>query len=337
MLDAVTLDQLRAFVTVAEAGSFRAAARRLARVQSAVSQAVANLEAELGVCLFDRSAYRPTLTPAGRALLADARAILGKADRLRARARGLCQGVELDLAIAADTLFPLPALGAALGDLHAAYPTVSVRLTVAALGGPLAALRERRCTLAIMVGEDFRDPRVEFEALAPVMVVAVAGARHPLAAPARRGEPIGGAALADHPQIVLEDPTPLSAGRDFDVLSPGTWRVSSQEAKLALIRAGLGWGTLPLWAVERDLAAGRIVRLPAAGLGRRGERTAQAYLAHRTDEPLGPAAQALREALLRRVAEDVDAAPYPTGHRDTAEAPFPSPGPASPSDAAEAG
>lgn len=41
-------------------------------------------------------------------------------------------------------------------------------------------------------------------------------------------------------QIVLEDPTPLSAGRDFDVLSPGTWRVSDQETKRALILAGLG-------------------------------------------------------------------------------------------------
>ena len=76
MLDALTLDQLRTFIAVAEARSFRAAAGRLSRVQSAVSQAVANLEAELGVSLFDRSGYRPVPTPEGQALLADARAIL---------------------------------------------------------------------------------------------------------------------------------------------------------------------------------------------------------------------------------------------------------------------
>ena|ERR1700760_2213081 len=82
MLDALTLDQLRTFVAVAEAGSFRAGAKRLSRVQSAVSHAIGNLEAELGVTLFDRSSHRPTLTSDGRAMLADGRAILLKVDLL---------------------------------------------------------------------------------------------------------------------------------------------------------------------------------------------------------------------------------------------------------------
>lgn len=299
MLDGLTLDQLRTFVAIIDAGGFRAGAQHLSRAQSALSQAIANLEAELRVCLFDRSGYRPTLTPAGQALLADARAILLKVDLLRARARGLCQGVELELSIVVDTLFPLPALGSALQDLRASYPSVGVHLSLAALGGPLAGLRERRCALAVMVGEDFHDSRVELEALSPVPIVTVAAADHPLAAPSRHDGTLGAAELADHLQIVLEDPTPLSAGRDFGVLSPGTWRVSSQDAKHALILAGLGWGRLPSWVVERDLAEGRLVRIPATGLGERGERASHAYLAHRIDEPLGPAAQALRRALLK--------------------------------------
>jgi DNA-binding transcriptional LysR family regulator len=130
----------------------------------------------------------------------------------------------------------------------------------------------------------------------------VAATGHPLAARCRQG-PLGGAELADHLQIVLEDPTPLSAGRDFGVLSPRTWRVGDQAAKRALILAGLGWGRLPLWSIRRELAEGRLVPVPAAGLGPDGARSHHAYLAHRTDEPLGPAAQALRGALLRRAAE----------------------------------
>jgi len=55
MLDAMTLDQIRTFVTVADSGSFRSGAARLLRVQSAVSHAIANLEAELELQLFDRS------------------------------------------------------------------------------------------------------------------------------------------------------------------------------------------------------------------------------------------------------------------------------------------
>jgi len=104
MLDAMTLDQIRTFVTVADSGSFRSGAARLLRVQSAVSHAIANLEAELELQLFDRSGYRPVLTPEGEALLAHARDILLRADAMRARARALGAGVELELALVVDTV-----------------------------------------------------------------------------------------------------------------------------------------------------------------------------------------------------------------------------------------
>ncbi|AFK56529.1 LysR family transcriptional regulator (plasmid) [Tistrella mobilis KA081020-065] len=111
MLDVLTLDQLRVFVTVAESGSFRAGAARLSRVQSAVSHAIANLEAELGLTLFDRTGHRPVLTAEGQALLSNARDILLRIDALKARARGLGEGVELELSLTVDTLFPIDAVG----------------------------------------------------------------------------------------------------------------------------------------------------------------------------------------------------------------------------------
>src|ERR1700730_12408893 len=75
MLDGVSLDQLRTFIAAVEEGSFSAPVRRLRRAQSLVSQTLANLEGQLGVKLFDRSAHRPLLTDHGRALLADAREV----------------------------------------------------------------------------------------------------------------------------------------------------------------------------------------------------------------------------------------------------------------------
>ena len=66
MIDPLTLDQMRALVVVAEAGSFSAAARRLGRVQSAISQSIQTMEATLGVALFDRSTRTPALTEAGQ-------------------------------------------------------------------------------------------------------------------------------------------------------------------------------------------------------------------------------------------------------------------------------
>ncbi len=299
MLDALTLDQIRMFVTVAEAGSFRAGAVRLLRAQSAVSHAIANLENQLGVAVFDRSGHRPTLTAAGAALLEDARAVLLKVDFLRARARGLGEGVETEIALMVDTLYPLPLAAAALGELRAALPSVRLRLATAPLGGTLQALRDGRCDLAIMAGEDFRDPRIETEALQAVPIVAVAAAKHPLAS---RRKALAGADLADHLQIVLEDPSELSEGRDFGVLSPQTLRVGTQDAKRALILAGVGWGRLPQWAVERELAEGHLLPLPATALGPQGVAQMQTYLAWRTDRALGVAAMALR-GVLHRLAE----------------------------------
>lgn len=299
MLDALTLDQIRMFVTVAEAGSFRAGASRLLRAQSAVSHAIANLETQLGVAVFDRSGHRPTLTPAGAALLEDARAVLLKVDFLRARARGLGEGVETELALMVDTLYPLPLAAAALGELRAALPSVRLRLTTAPLGGTLQALRDEACDLAIMAGEDFRDPRIETEALQAVPVIAVASATHALARRRGKAGALTGADLADHLQIVLEDPSDLSEGRDFGVLSPQTLRVGTQDAKRALILAGVGWGRLPHWAVERELAEGQLQPLPATALGPQGVAQMQTYLAWRTDRALGVAALALREVLHR--------------------------------------
>src|SRR6478736_8176046 len=81
MLDSLSLDQMRMFLTVAEAGSFRAAAARLGRVQSAVSHAIAKLEDELGIALFDRSGHKPALTSEGQALLSNVRDVLAAGRR----------------------------------------------------------------------------------------------------------------------------------------------------------------------------------------------------------------------------------------------------------------
>lgn len=297
MIDALTLDQLRVFAAVADTGSFRAAARQLSRVQSAVSHAIANMEAQLGVSLFDRSGHRPVMTPQGQALLANARDILLRVDAMRARALGLGEGVELELSLVVDTLFPIAQVGAALNLMRATYPSVATRISVLPLGGPVAALLAGSHTLGILAGEHFRHPRIAVEALGSVQMVAVVGAAHPLAQNAQARATLAAPELADHLQIVQTDTSPLTEGRDFAVLSPQTCRVSGQDTKHALILAGVGWGRLPLWQVERDLAEGRLLRLPTGSLGRDSQVATETYLAHRIDQPLGPAARALAAAL----------------------------------------
>ena len=151
------------------------------RVQSAVSHAIANMESELGVSLFDRQGRRPVMTPQGQALLANARDILLRVDAMRARAQGLGEGVELELPLVVDTLFPIAHVGAALCRMRAATLSVAPRVTVLPLGGPIAALLDRSHALGIIAGEHFRDPRIAVQALSSVQMVAVVGAGHALA------------------------------------------------------------------------------------------------------------------------------------------------------------
>src|SRR2546430_17293976 len=93
MLDGVSLDQLRTFIAAADEGSFSAGGRRLRRAQSGVSQTLANLEAQLGVKLFDRSSRSPVLTKQGVALLSEAGAGVGWMDVVKDRAKGVSDGL----------------------------------------------------------------------------------------------------------------------------------------------------------------------------------------------------------------------------------------------------
>ena len=110
MLDGVSLDQLRAFIASVDEGSFSAAARKLHRAQSVVSELVSNLEGQIGVTLFDRSGRYPVLTPEGAVLLADARAISSGLDFMKARAKGMASGLEPELSAVVDVLFPIAAI-----------------------------------------------------------------------------------------------------------------------------------------------------------------------------------------------------------------------------------
>ena len=152
MIDPLTLDQMRVLVAVAETGSFSAAARRLGRVQSAISQAVGAMETTLGVALFDRSTKTPTLTEAGAAIVQDARAIVDSARALRARAESIAEDVEAELTLAVDATFPMPLLMESLGALRGAFPMLPATLFTEGLGGAgtrcAAARRAWRSSLA---------------------------------------------------------------------------------------------------------------------------------------------------------------------------------------------
>ena len=122
MYDPVTLDQLRAFVTVVEEGSFSAAARKLQRVQSAISTSMSNLESQLGVPIWDRTTKVAKLTEQGQALLGAARRVLGEVDALRRLTAGMVMGLEASVSLCVDALFPLSAADRSMHRVREGVP-----------------------------------------------------------------------------------------------------------------------------------------------------------------------------------------------------------------------
>src|SRR6266702_7286953 len=150
MLDSVSLDHLRMFIAAADEGSFSAGGRRLRRAQSVISQTLANLEAQLGVKLFDRSSRTPVLTSQGLALLAEARAVVSRMDVFKARAKGLSDGLEPELSVVVDAVFPLGQLTDAVAAFQEKFPATPLRLYVEALGAVLQPGIEGRCAFGVM-------------------------------------------------------------------------------------------------------------------------------------------------------------------------------------------
>lgn len=286
-----TLDQLRVLAAVCDSGSFSAAARILNRAQSAVSYAIANLEAQLGLELFERGHRRPVLTDAGAAVLADARRVARIVDELRARAGGIMAGLETEVGLAVDVMFPIELLVGVLEAFARHFPTVALRLRIEALGAVVQAVQDRTCDLGISGPMGVRAEEIERRLLCRVALVPVCAPGHALA---QTPPPLPRSLLNEHTQLVLTDRSRLTEGQDFGVLSVRTWRLGDLGAKHALLRAGLGWGNMPEPMVREDLATGRLVRLAT--------HEAESYpfplhLIHRADSPPGPAARWLSERL----------------------------------------
>lgn len=256
MLDGVSMDQLRTFIAAADEGSFSAAGRRLRRAQSVVSQTLANLEGQIDVQLFDRSTRYPQLTEAGIALLAEARRVVSGMDGFKAKARTMAEGLEPELSVVVDVMYPMESLTTAVGLFRAAFPHTPLRLYVEALGAVVQPVLKGSCRIGIMGSMPTVPEGVDTEKLLDVPMLTVVAPFHPLA---NHKGPISSAELSQHVQLVLTDRTAMTEGKSFGVFSALTWKLADLGAKHAFLRAGFGWGHMPAAMVRADLEAGALV------------------------------------------------------------------------------
>src|SRR5687768_14623245 len=145
----MTFDQLEAFHAVATRGGFTAASAHLHKSQPAISKLIQNLEAELGLALFDRAGYRAALTDAGRLFLERAASLLESSEALRRFGLALGGAAEPVVRLVLEAITPLPSVLAALRDIEARFPWVRYELRTERMTGALEALQDRSADLVI--------------------------------------------------------------------------------------------------------------------------------------------------------------------------------------------
>lgn len=285
MIGSLSLDQLRILVTIADTGSFSAAARKLDRAQSAISQSIATLEAVQGVTLFDRGGHRPVLTEVGRVLLAQARSVLSSAARFEAVAAGHREGLEAELAIAIDPLVPSAPLIESLRALHATYPNLPLSFSTEGLGGALRRLRSGAADLAVCLLLPNVPDDVRATPLTRAEMVAVVASGHPLTLLGRPAEPSD---LEQYAQLVLSDPVNRD-GPNYGLTGSAPWRFVDLARRVDFLLAGLGWCRMPMHLVRDHIKAGRVERLELASDTRGPDTPLTIYAAHMSDRVPGPA------------------------------------------------
>lgn len=285
MLDGVSLDQLRTFITAVDEGSFSAAARKLNRVQSAVSGWVGGLEDQIGVVLFDRSGRFPKLTPQGALLLNDARKIVAGVDTLKARAKLMASGLEPELSVVVDVFFPTSAITAVVKEFAERFPLTRLKIFVEGLGAGYQPILDGRCSLGILAALPINFPTLTSEQIGEFSLVMVASIDHPLSRLTGR---ISKNELSKHTQLVLTDRSEMLAGQDYGVMSPLTWRLADLSTKYAFLKDGVGWGSMPLHMIGQDLAAGTLVVLDVESMPREGFKI-DISAVHATNTLPGPA------------------------------------------------
>ena len=197
------------------------------------------------------------------------------------------QGLEPELAVAMDVMYPMDALTRAATHSRKTYPHTPLRLYVEALGAVIKPVLDRNCSVGIIGSLPTVPDELQTEPLLDLPFVTVVSPTHPLAA--KRGT-VSASAVAKQVQLVLTDRTALTSGRDFGVLSPLTWRLADLGAKHAFLRAGLGWGHMPLHMVQADLDSRTLVKIRVEGMPRDMVMPMKAVF--RRDAPPGPAGRA---------------------------------------------
>ncbi len=250
-----SIEQLEMFGAVARQGSFSAAARRLGKSQSTVSAAVANLEVDLGVELFDRQAKLPVLSPAGEQLLRQAELVLDRCAHLEMHARQLVDTPQSELLLAIEV--PYPVLVPPLQELARQFPYLDVTIRHPMDGDVSVLVQQGEVDLGIAFSQPAYPRGVAFRQMGKLILTHVVQRDHPLA----QRDSISFAELRAHRRLAFAAHGHRLPSTEY-LEAGNSWQAESYSALLEMTRAGLGWTTLPRQSILREIESGELVELP---------------------------------------------------------------------------
>ncbi|MEM0949682.1 MAG: LysR family transcriptional regulator [Pseudomonadota bacterium] len=278
----MTLDQLVALDAIVATGTFRAAADRLHKAQSAVSHQIRKLEDELGFVLLSRDTYRPSLTPEGEVYYREVARVLEQVRGLKSVAAGLRSDQEPSVSIAITATLALGPVLDLLGSIRLAYPGTNIHVSSEMMGGPLARLMEGSADMILAGLQDVPIDDVETLPFGAITIRPVASPDFPAAVGSgvrTRRE------MQGYTQVIVSGTGGKNFDQSRDVLSGGQrWTVSDFEAKRSIIKAGLGWGGIPEHMMKEDLESGALVPLRVDGFP---PRHTEIFAIRRRDKPMG--------------------------------------------------
>jgi len=287
-----SLEQWAVLAAIVDRGGFAQAAEALHRSQSAVSYAVGRLQEALDVPLLVVEGRRAVLTPEGQTLLRRARDVLKDLETLERLAASLKRGWEAELRLVVDAAFPRERLLKIIAELQQRCPDTQIQLSDAVLSGAEEAITDDAADVVITS----RVPPGHLgEFLMDVRFVAVARPDHALFALDRA---LTSADLVRHPQVVVRDSGVQHPRDDGWLGAERRFTVSSMEASLAIVQAGLAYAWFPEHLVADALNLGALRSLP---LDTGGHRNVPLSLVLVRPAIAGPAARAAVESFQRHV------------------------------------
>lgn len=252
-----TIEQLISFVTTVESGSFSAAARKLGKVQSAVSQNIMNMEIDTDLQLFDRSGRYPKLTKAGEKLLPQAKAVIAQHRRLDQQIKALESDEELKLTLAIDEGIPYSGLIDLLPQLEAQYPHLQLEFLCASSQDVIQLVADKRATSGLVFSDNVYPEMIDFETLGTVQFELLVSPKHALAQTDAAHVDI----LMLHRQLVIG-----SQGSKVtwfnQAHSPDVWYADNYYVLLELAKSGFGWTLLPLHLAEDAINKKQLCKVP---------------------------------------------------------------------------